>query len=78
MAGRETLAGFLDRDDAVVRVAIDTARGSTPRDAGTAMFVASTGTWGTIGGGQLEYMAIDEARADPQSSPSRKPRSTLH
>lgn len=63
MAGRETLAGFLDRDDAVVRVAIDTARGSTPRDAGTAMFVASTGTWGTIGGGQLEYMAIDEARA---------------
>ena len=63
MAGRETLAGFLDRDDAVVRVAIDTARGSTPRDAGTTMFVAAKGTWGTIGGGQLEYMAIDEARA---------------
>jgi xanthine dehydrogenase accessory factor len=63
MTGRESLADFLRAADSVVRVAIEEARGSAPRTAGTAMFVAATGTWGTIGGGQLEYMAIDEARA---------------
>jgi xanthine dehydrogenase accessory factor len=62
MSGRETLAAFLDRHDAVCRVAIDEVRGSSPRDAGTTMIVSATGTFGTIGGGQLEYMAIDQAR----------------
>jgi xanthine dehydrogenase accessory factor len=39
------------------------ARGSTPREAGTFMLVADGAIWGTIGGGQFEYMAIDNARA---------------
>ncbi len=45
---------------ALVRVA--GTRGSTPRETGTWMLVSSLTTYGTIGGGQLEYMAIDKAR----------------
>jgi xanthine dehydrogenase accessory factor len=57
------LSQFLAAHPACVAVEISQARGSTPRDAGTAMLVSSGATWGTIGGGQLEYMAIDNARA---------------
>ncbi|WP_410218473.1 xanthine dehydrogenase accessory protein XdhC [Paracoccus sp. (in: a-proteobacteria)] len=46
----------------MIRIRVISARGSTPRDAGTEMFVSSDSTQGTIGGGQLEYMAIDRAR----------------
>ena len=38
-------------------------RGSTPREAGAWMLVSRSGMIGTIGGGQLEYIAIDAARA---------------
>ena len=44
-------------------VTVETARGSTPRDAGAWMVVGRQAMLGTIGGGQLEYMAIDAARA---------------
>lgn len=46
----------------VVRICVSKAKGSTPRAAGTWMLVATDGIWGTIGGGQLEFMAIDHAR----------------
>ncbi|RCW88644.1 xanthine dehydrogenase accessory protein XdhC [Paracoccus lutimaris] len=46
----------------MIRVVITHTRGSTPRETGAAMFVTADGTQGTIGGGQLEYMAIDRAR----------------
>ncbi len=36
--------------------------GSAPRDAGTRMVVTDKGQWGTIGGGNLEYQAIKQAR----------------
>jgi xanthine dehydrogenase accessory factor len=49
--------------DAVALVTVEEARGSTPREAGAWMLVAPRATLGTIGGGQLEYMAIDAARA---------------
>ncbi|UHD43991.1 xanthine dehydrogenase accessory protein XdhC [Aureimonas altamirensis] len=45
-----------------VRVAIMRVRGSAPREAGTFMDVHADRLVGTIGGGQLEYMAIAEAR----------------
>lgn len=45
---------------AVVEVA--EARGSTPREKGAWMLVSADAIFGTIGGGQLEYMAIDSAR----------------
>ncbi|MFT4013068.1 MAG: xanthine dehydrogenase accessory protein XdhC [Paracoccus sp. (in: a-proteobacteria)] len=46
----------------MIRVRITRARGSTPREAGAAMIVTQQTVQGTIGGGQLEYMAIDRAR----------------
>lgn len=62
MAAR-SLTELLTRHGPVIRVTLTRVRGSSPREAGTEMFVAKDGLWGTIGGGQLEYMAIDEARA---------------
>ena len=47
----------------MIRVRVIQALGSTPRDAGAEMFVGPDRVEGTIGGGQLEYMAIDRARA---------------
>ncbi|AGT08758.1 xanthine dehydrogenase accessory protein XdhC [Paracoccus aminophilus] len=47
----------------MIRVRVTSAKGSTPREAGAEMFVLAHATRGTIGGGQLEYMAIDRARA---------------
>lgn len=46
----------------MIRVRVISARGSTPREAGAEMIVTPDATQGTIGGGQLEYMAIDRAR----------------
>lgn len=46
----------------VVRVVITRTHGSTPRDAGASMIVASDDFIGTIGGGKLEYLALAEAR----------------
>lgn len=38
-------------------------RDSAPRETGATMLVGRRATHGTIGGGQIEYMAIDQARA---------------
>ena len=43
-------------------VEVTATRGSTPRDAGTAMQVTADRTDGTIGGGALEHQAITQAR----------------
>lgn len=45
-----------------IYVEILATKGSTPRDAGTAMKVTPQGTEGTIGGGALEHQAIERAR----------------
>lgn len=45
-----------------ITVEITTALGSTPRDRGTMMWVSETEIEGTIGGGALEFRAIDRAR----------------
>ena len=58
-----SLEKFLSRNRSVIRIELTRVRGSSPRNEGTAMYVSSDGLWGTIGGGQLEYMAIDQARA---------------
>lgn len=47
----------------MIRVRIARARGSTPREEGAEMVVTRDGVAGTIGGGALEYLAIDHARA---------------
>lgn len=47
----------------VARVVVAATAGSTPREVGTAMLVWPGGQSGTIGGGELEYRAAQEARA---------------
>jgi len=60
--------------ESAIWVEIIEARGSTPRDAGTAMKVTLAETKGTIGGGALEYQAIAEARSMLASGTSDKTR----
>lgn len=45
----------------VVRILIIRSAGSAPRGAGTSMLVWENGQDGTIGGGALEHMAVQEA-----------------
>lgn len=63
MNGKPSLSGFLAAHPNSVLVEVAEARGSTPREAGAFMVVADGGSFGTIGGGHLEYIAIDHARA---------------
>lgn len=55
------ILGRLAREPAV-RVVVDATEGSVPREAGTWMLVFAGEVAGTIGGGQLEYQAIAQAR----------------
>ena len=57
-----SLAGILGTGEPVIRVQIAQAHGSTPREAGAVMIVSERALHGTIGGGQLEYLAIAAAR----------------
>jgi xanthine dehydrogenase accessory factor len=57
------LPAFLAANPRTILVTLEQAMGSTPREAGAFMLVAEEMIWGTIGGGQFEYMAIDNARA---------------
>lgn len=56
------LADMVAAQGPVVRVSIVRAEGSAPRGAGAAMTVAAETFTGTIGGGTLEYEALDAAR----------------
>ena len=53
---------FFSTKSPVVRVELTRVRGSSPRETGTEMFVAAAELWGTIGGGQLEQIAVNRAR----------------
>ncbi|HUD27682.1 MAG TPA: xanthine dehydrogenase accessory protein XdhC [Novosphingobium sp.] len=53
----------LDKDTPTAMVSVLASEGSAPRGAGTRMLVTADGQEGTIGGGQLEYRAVDQARA---------------
>jgi xanthine dehydrogenase accessory factor len=60
------------RREAGVLVTIAGVRGHSPRAAGAKMVVAESGTWGSVGGGNLEATAIDRARRlllDPAAEP---------
>jgi xanthine dehydrogenase accessory factor len=50
------------RDHPAVLVSVDGTQGSAPREAGAWMAVFADRVVGTIGGGHLEFEAIDEAR----------------
>lgn len=58
----QRLRGFLDLHPQAVLVEIVEALGSTPREEGAWMVVSPDAMIGTIGGGQLEFLAIDHGR----------------
>jgi xanthine dehydrogenase accessory factor len=62
-ANRDDIRDFLNWRKHAVLVEVRAADGSTPREAGAWMLVAADCIFGTIGGGQLEFMAIDHARS---------------
>ena len=51
------------RREAGVLVTLVAVRGHAPREAGAKMVVSAAGTWGTVGGGNLEAGAVTRARA---------------
>jgi xanthine dehydrogenase accessory factor len=58
----EAAAAYLFKHTAVARVTVVSLRGSAPREPGASMLVDLDGTLGTIGGGRLEWQAIQAAR----------------
>ena len=62
MSWAATALTAVRRGETLAMVTVVAAEGSTPREAGTRMLVGSTGQSGTIGGGNLEYRAMDQAR----------------
>jgi xanthine dehydrogenase accessory factor len=46
-----------------VLVTVASVRGHAPREAGAKMVVGADRTWGTVGGGNLEAVAVERARA---------------
>ena len=58
----QSLKAFLSSAGRVALVEVAGTKGSTPREKGAFMLVSQAAIFGTIGGGQLEYMAIDKAR----------------
>jgi len=57
-----TAARWLAAGEAGVVVEVVQTAGSVPREAGTRMLVSATHAMGTIGGGHLELLAIENAR----------------
>lgn len=69
------LAELMDAHTPCVLITVTEARGSTPREAGTKMLVTADAQFGTIGGGNLEFEAIEEARQlleSASAAPSKK------
>lgn len=71
MTRREILSGFVPGSDfraflalqpEAILIEITGTQGSTPREAGTFMLASAKSIWGTIGGGQFEFIAIGNSR----------------
>ncbi|MCX4695453.1 xanthine dehydrogenase accessory protein XdhC [Streptomyces sp. NBC_01408] len=61
-----------------VLVTVATVRGHAPRRAGAKLVVGRTETWGSIGGGNIEAVAIDRARElNGTAGPEREPEPEL-
>jgi xanthine dehydrogenase accessory factor len=68
----QTLVRRLECDEPIVRVVVSAVRGSAPREAGACMLVGAAQAYGTIGGGHLEWKALEIARGmlhAPEGSP---------
>lgn len=53
----------LERGEPCALVSVLAVEGSTPREAGTRMVVTTDKTFGSVGGGNLEFQAISQAHA---------------
>ena len=51
------------RGEAYVLATVLSTAGSTPREAGAKMVITGEDSWASIGGGQLEFLVIQRARA---------------
>ena len=58
----EAVQHLTSSNEDYVLITVLATRGSTPRDCGTKMVVSQSKCYQTIGGGNLEYKAIDRAR----------------
>ncbi|MFJ6324320.1 MULTISPECIES: xanthine dehydrogenase accessory protein XdhC [unclassified Rhizobium] len=72
-AAREDIRDFLRREPASILVEVTGVAGSAPRDTDAWMLVSEHEIFATIGGGQLEYMAIDQARRALRSGLAAEP-----
>jgi xanthine dehydrogenase accessory factor len=67
---RRTAEHWLAQQRAAIVVCVEEIKGSTPRGTGTRMLVSQDEVDGTIGGGHLEWQAIDLARHALQELPT--------
>jgi xanthine dehydrogenase accessory factor len=72
--GLAILVHRLAHEDAVVRVVVSAVRGSAPREPGACMLVGVSHVDGTIGGGHLEWKALEIARGMLQAGCDASPR----
>jgi xanthine dehydrogenase accessory factor len=56
------ITNFLAHEPLAIVAELTSVKGSTPRNEGAFMLIGARDTIGTIGGGQLEYLAIGRAR----------------
>jgi xanthine dehydrogenase accessory factor len=64
--------GLRTRREPGVLVTVASVRGHAPREAGAKLVVGARTTWGTVGGGNLEAVAVARGRellADPSGGP---------
>ena len=59
----------LDAGEPCALISVLAVEGSTPREAGTRMLVTAEGCTGTIGGGNLEFQAVKQARLALEHAP---------
>ncbi|NLS16590.1 xanthine dehydrogenase accessory protein XdhC [Rhizobium sp. P40RR-XXII] len=69
----EDIRDFLRREPASILVEVTAVAGSAPRDTDAWMLVSERAIFATIGGGTLEYMAIDQARRALRSGLAAQP-----
>lgn len=58
----EKIRNWYSSGKSVVLVSVENTKGSAPREKGAVMAVTTDAITGTIGGGQLEWLAMDQAR----------------
>lgn len=58
----EKILGWFASGKPIILVTVEKTKGSVPRESGTVMGVTQEAISGTIGGGQLEWLAMEHAR----------------